>query len=76
MTCGFGGGDGRTQRERMLAGEPYVAEDIELARDSLGARRLQEAFNRSAAEASAERRRMLSELLGAFGSDSEIRRPF
>ncbi len=76
MTSGFGGEDGRTQRERMLAGELYVAEDIELARDSLHARRLQDAFNRSAAEAGAERRRILSELLGAFGSDSEIRPPF
>jgi maltose O-acetyltransferase len=60
----------------MLAGELYIADDIELARDSLHARRLQDAFNRSAAEAGAERRRILSELLGAFGSDSEIRPPF
>ena len=76
MTDGFGDEDGRTQRERMLAGELYVAGDIELARDSLRARRLQDAFDRSAPESAAERRRILSDLLGAFGADSEIRPPF
>ena len=67
--------DGRTQRERMLAGDLYVA-DAELAADSLRARQLQDRFNRAPAEAAEERRRILVELLGAYGEGSEIRPPF
>ena len=37
--------DGRTTRERMLAGDLYIADDPELARDSLRAMRLMEAYN-------------------------------
>ena len=66
----------RTQRERMLAGELYIADDPELAVDALRARRLQDEFNRTDADAADERRRILGELLGAFGPDSEIRPPF
>jgi len=61
----------------MLAGDPYIAAgDPELAADSLRARLLVGQFNRSPAGAAADRRRILEELLGAFGSDSEIRPPF
>lgn len=65
-----------TQRERMLAGELYLADDPELRADSLRARRLQESFNRTTADEPEERRRILSELLGEFGEDSEVRPPF
>ncbi len=68
--------DGRTQRERMLAGDLYVAEDPELAAESLRARQLQDRFNGAPADAAEERRRILVELLGAFGEGSEIRPPF
>jgi len=71
----FGADDGRSQRERMLAGDLYLADDPELAAEALRARRLQEAFNRSAADDDG-RRGILDELLGAFGPDSEIRPPF
>jgi maltose O-acetyltransferase len=60
----------------MLAGELYIADDPELAADALRARRLQDAFNRTDADAGDERRRILEELLGWFGPDSEIRPPF
>ena len=60
----------------MLAGDLYIADDLELAADDLRARRLQDAFNRSPADAADERRRILEELLGEFGPDSEIRPPF
>jgi maltose O-acetyltransferase len=60
----------------MLAGDPYIADDPELAADALRARRLQDAFNRSAAEQSGRRRRILEELLGAIGPGTEIRPPF
>ncbi|MGC9665948.1 sugar O-acetyltransferase [Planosporangium sp. 12N6] len=68
--------EGRTQRERMLAGDLYIADDPELAADSLRAMRLSAAFNASPAEAADERRRILLELLGSIGEGTEIRPPF
>jgi maltose O-acetyltransferase len=67
--------DGRTQRQRMLAGDLYIADD-QLAAESRRARRLQDEFNRTATDAVDERRRILEDLLGEFGPDSEIRPPF
>jgi maltose O-acetyltransferase len=63
-------------RERMLAGELYLADDAELARDSERAIALTEAFNGCPASQPQERRRILGELLGAVGEGSEIRPPF
>ncbi|MEY2566998.1 MAG: maltose O-acetyltransferase [Actinomycetota bacterium] len=71
-----GSDDHRTQRERMLAGDLYVADDPELAALALRARRLQDEFNRSAADEGDERTRILGELLGELGPDVEIRPPF
>jgi len=59
----------------MLAGDLYRADDPELAEASLRARQLEERFNRSAPEDSAGRRAVLQELLGAIGTDTEIRPP-
>jgi maltose O-acetyltransferase len=67
--------DGRSQRERMRAGDLYLADDPELRADHLRAMALVEEFNRSAAGASQERRRILDALLGGFGVGSEIRPP-
>ena len=67
--------DTRSQRQRMLDGDLYIA-DAELAADLLRARRLQDRFNRTDAGATDQRRLILEELLGAFGPDSEIRPPF
>jgi len=68
--------DHRTPRERMLAGDPYIADDPQLEADDLRARRLQDAFNGSAADDVDERNRILRELLGGFGAGSTIRPPF
>jgi maltose O-acetyltransferase len=68
--------DTRTQRERMLAGDLYIADDPELAADSLRAMRLSAQFNASPPDATEERRRILSELLGSLGEGTEIRPPF
>lgn len=62
-------------RDRMLAGELYIADDPVLAEDNQRAMKLMEAFNRSPASDPAERRRLLVQLLGAYGEDSEIRPP-
>jgi maltose O-acetyltransferase len=67
--------DHRTQRERMLQGELYVADDPELARESLRARQLCDEFNTSPAGAFEEHARILRELLGAVGDGTEIRPP-
>ncbi len=68
--------DERSQKERMLAGDLYNADDPELAAEGLRAMGLLEAYNRSPAADPAGRRRILDELLGAFGAGSEIRPPF
>ncbi|MFI7448631.1 sugar O-acetyltransferase [Nonomuraea sp. NPDC049714] len=67
--------DGRSMRDRMLAGDLYLADDPELAELMLGAAELMEAFNASSARDPIERRRLLTELLGAIGEDTEIRPP-
>ncbi len=76
MDTHVGSDDGRTQRERMLAGELYLSVDPELAADSLRAGRLQREFNATPADAEGERRQILAQLLAGFGPDSEIRPPF
>jgi maltose O-acetyltransferase len=65
-----------SMRERMLAGELYVADDPELAADSARARRLIHRFNMSDPTDGATLRAILTELLGTFGEGSEIRPPF
>jgi maltose O-acetyltransferase len=59
----------------MLAGELYIADDPELARDNLRAMALMERFNGSSAVNPGLRRRLLDDLLGDFGEGSEIRPP-
>lgn len=70
------GADGRSQRERMLAGELYLADDPELAREALRAAELTKAFNDSSPADAAGRRRLLTELLGSLGEGTEIKPPF
>lgn len=62
-------------RDRMLAGEMYVADDPALARDSQRAQRLTHLINTSDPTDRDRRVAMLRELLGAFGEGSEIRPP-
>src|SRR5215471_17335245 len=68
--------DTRTQRERMLAGDLYIADDPDLARESRRARELYGEFNVSPPHDAEARRGILVELLGSFGEGSEIRPPF
>jgi maltose O-acetyltransferase len=67
--------DGRSQRERMLAGDLYVAAVPELAADNLRALELTRRFNDSLPADFEGRLALLRELLGAFGDGSEIRPP-
>ena len=63
-------------RERMLEGELYIADDPELARDADRAQALSHRVNTADPTDGVLRRALLTELLGAFGADSEIRPPF
>ncbi|MGR6920293.1 sugar O-acetyltransferase [[Actinomadura] parvosata] len=67
--------DDRTMRERMLAGDLYLADDPELAEHLLRAEELMEAYNSSPARDPQARRRLLAELLGAVGEGTVIRPP-
>ncbi|MGW4940564.1 sugar O-acetyltransferase [Actinoplanes sp. NPDC004185] len=66
----------RTMRERMLAGELYLADDPELGRELDRAAALSHRLNTMDPTDGAARLALLTELLGAFGTDSEIRPPF
>ena len=68
--------DTRTMRERMLAGEDYIADDPDLARESLRARELCHRINQLPPSEGPRLRALYDELLGAFGEHSEIRPPF
>jgi maltose O-acetyltransferase len=59
----------------MLAGDLYIADDRELARESLRAAALTKDYNESSPSDRAARRRILGELLGSVGEDTEIRPP-
>lgn len=67
--------DRRSQRERMLAGDPYRADDPELDRASARGKLLVERYNATSHADQAERRSLLSELFVAFGEDSVVLPP-
>jgi maltose O-acetyltransferase len=67
--------DGRSQRERMLAGDLYIADDPELAAASIKAAQLTERFNNSDAADSEGRRAALADLLGSIGEATDVRPP-
>jgi maltose O-acetyltransferase len=63
-------------KERMLRGELYIANDPELLEDFQRARKLIERFNATSVNEADEGRRLLEQLLGRFGADSQLRAPF
>lgn len=63
-------------RERMLAGELYIADDPELAAAIDRAQRLSHAINQADPTDTAGLVARYRELLGAFGEDSFFRPPF
>lgn len=64
-----------SQKQRMLAGEPYLANDPELVADRLAVARWMERFNRSGALPEAEQGAILREVIEA-GEGATIRPPF
>jgi maltose O-acetyltransferase len=65
----------RTMRERMLAGELYLADDPVLAAEQAQAATLLDRFNQTGVDDAAERRGLLLGLLGQLGEGSEIKPP-
>jgi maltose O-acetyltransferase len=63
-------------RERMLAGDLYIADDPELEEENLAARDLMDAYNATTGRQGPLRRMLLERLLGAVGEGTEIRSPF
>jgi maltose O-acetyltransferase len=68
--------DTRTMRERMLAGDLYLADDPELAEANAAALDLAAAYNATTVRQGPLRRALLEQLLGAVGEGTEIRPPF
>lgn len=70
------GGSTASQRERMLAGEPYDARDPELLALAHRARALLARFNATASTDAEGRASLLSSLLGSVGEGVWIEPPF
>jgi maltose O-acetyltransferase len=66
----------KTERDRMLAGDPYDPLDAELVRARERARDLCLALNSTRESQNAERRRLLADLLGAGADTAWIQPPF
>ena len=67
--------DGRSMRERLLAGDLYIADDPQLAAESRHAAKLTQQFNTSDPSDPQARLAVLRDLLGSLGEGAEIRPP-
>ncbi|KZT83960.1 Galactoside O-acetyltransferase [Lactiplantibacillus plantarum] len=66
----------KTQKERMLAGELYVADDPELGRENHRAKRLVREFNQTTEAQPEERQRLLTAMFNKIGDGGYIEPPF
>jgi maltose O-acetyltransferase len=66
----------KTEREKMLANEPYIANDPELEEMMLKAQTLLHTFNLSLPTESQKRREIIRSLFGSVGQKFDIRPPF
>lgn len=64
--------DQRSQRERMLSGHLYKADDVDLVASRRTCQRLLDAFNATRADDDDARQELLRKLLGSFGTSSVI----
>lgn len=65
-----------SEKEKMLAGELYLASDAELVKERFQARQLMKTFNDSLPDAISIRASILKKLLGKTGKDFWIEPPF
>jgi maltose O-acetyltransferase len=75
MTTDHFAGDDRTNRERMLAGDLYVADDPENERLAKRAIRLADEYHRAVVRDDDDPRAILADLLGSLGDGAWIRPP-
>ena len=68
-------GDPRSNRERMLVGELYIADDPDSAREAQRAVRLSAAYLAAYSEDAEAARPILAELIGDLGADAHIKPP-
>ncbi len=70
------GAEAMTQKQKMLAGELYIADDPELVADAARAAAWMERYNAAPAATPVQRHAMLAEGLGHAGRGATIRSPF
>ncbi|MGA5260735.1 sugar O-acetyltransferase [Streptomyces griseoincarnatus] len=75
MTTDYFAGDPRTNLERMLAGDLYIADDPEIGRRQQRAMRLAARYQATFVDERDQAKAVLAELLGSVGEDVEIRPP-
>lgn len=75
MATDYFADDPRTNLERMLAGDLYIADDPEIARRQRDAMRLAARYQAAYLEDPAEARPILAELLASAGEDIDVRPP-
>ncbi|MBO0984434.1 sugar O-acetyltransferase [Rathayibacter sp. SD072] len=75
MTTDHFAGDDRTNRERMLAGDLYLADDPESIRIAQRAVRLADAYHRASLADEDAARPLLEELLGELGEGAFVKPP-
>ncbi|WP_082099454.1 sugar O-acetyltransferase [Demequina maris] len=68
-------GDPRTNRQRMLDGDLYIADDPENARLHERGVRLADAYHRATVAGDPGARELLSDLLGTLGEDAQVNAP-
>ncbi|MDX2241328.1 MAG: sugar O-acetyltransferase [Leptolyngbyaceae cyanobacterium bins.302] len=66
----------KSQREKMLANEPYIAYDRELQEMTTKAQRLLQSFNTSSPDEAEKRREIIQTLFGRMGTGCEVKPPF
>ncbi|MEE1649669.1 sugar O-acetyltransferase [Brachybacterium sp. J144] len=75
MTHPHFAGDPRTNRERMLAGDLYIADDPESARLHARARRLAHEYHRADSLGEPGARALLEQLIGELGEGAHVTSP-
>lgn len=68
--------DGRSNKQRMLDGDDYLADDPDLQEWNRSAQDLAAAYNATTSRQGPLRRQILDQLLGAVGEGTDIRPPF
>ncbi|XZO02334.1 MAG: maltose acetyltransferase domain-containing protein [Microcoleus sp.] len=66
----------KTEKQKMLAGELYLADDPELTCERQRARRLTRLYNATREDEASQRLEILAELFGTLGPKVEIEPPF